>query len=139
MSRSLTQPQEARRLSCFGGDPPASANASPYRPNLGTRLDFDAADDRTGAPISDELAGDPEKDMAILEKLKELQQHEVQMGEDSELRREELAHVEGELEQKETLLEQLKQTLEGYHGMRARYEKLLKEVEALEFEKVGGA
>jgi predicted nuclease with TOPRIM domain len=34
------------------------------------------------------------------------------------------------------LLEQLKQTLEGYHSMRAKFEKLQSEVEALETEKV---
>lgn len=134
-------------MSYFGGgqslstDPPSSANASPSHPRLGTKLDFDAADERSGSAGNStsmplDLAGDPEKEMAILQKLKELQQHEAQMGEESEQGKEELANVEGELEQKETLLEQLKQTLEGYHGMRARYEKLLKEVEALENQKV---
>ena len=48
----------------------------------------------------------------------------------------ELALVEGELRQKESLLGQLRKTLEGYHEMRTKYERLLKDVDALEAEKV---
>ena len=92
-----------------------------------------------GAMVSEEVLveveGDPEKELALLEKLRELQQHEAAMGAEEEQGREALATVEGELEQKEGLLEQLRQTLEGYHGMRSRYERLLKDVEALEMEK----
>ncbi len=133
-----------------------STSTSPRLPitkGMGTRLDFDAAAAAAaaaaggaapGAGQQEEeeeeeeeaaVVGDPEKELAILAKLKELQQHEAHAGEEAARGQEELANVEGELEQKEGLLEQLRQTLEGYHGMRGRYERLLREVDALETEK----
>lgn len=118
----------------------------PITQGMGTRLNFEAAAPTGGAgpevndagPEEEEMemvVGDPEKELAILEKLRELQQHEAQAGEEAARDQEALANVEGEMEQKEGLLEQLRQTLEGYHGMRGRYERLLKEVDALEGEK----
>lgn len=89
----------------------------------------------TSSICAEAIEGDPEKELMILKKLQELQQHEAAMGADEEHGREALATVEGELEQKESLLEQLRQTLQGYHGMRGRYERLMKDVEALELEK----
>ena len=143
--------------------PPPSPPRGSITQGMGTRLDFEAApaaavvgaagDMEIGSgrkpplplpaaaagviasEIVAEVEGDPEKELALLEKLRELQQHEAAMGADEKQGIEALATVEGELEQKESLLEQLRQTLEGYHGMRGRYERLLKDVEALEMEK----
>eukprot|EP00624_Nannochloropsis_granulata_P000148 evm.model.NODE_1052_length_4355_cov_80.470261.1 len=143
--------------------PPPSPPRGSITQGMGTRLDFEAApaaavvgaagDMEIGSgrkpplplpaaaagviasEIVAEVEGDPEKELALLEKLQELQQHEAAMGADEKQGIEALATVEGELEQKESLLEQLRQTLEGYHGMRGRYERLLKDVEALEMEK----
>ncbi len=122
---------------------------------MGTCLDFDAAVGGEAPTLSlpgtavaaagavthnaaewlQGVEGDPENELALLEKLRELQQHEAVMGAEAEQGREELATVDGELEQKEGLLGQLRKTLEGYHGMRARYERLLKEVDTVEREK----
>lgn len=49
----------------------------------------------------------------------------------------ELNFVEDEIQEKEDLLSKLRQTLGNYHEMRNRYEKLVKDLDGLEHEKVG--
>ena len=47
-----------------------------------------------------------------------------------------LAAVEADIEEKEALLVKLRKTLEGYHDLRARYEKVVRDLDTREQEKV---
>ena len=77
----------------------------------------------------------PDEEMAILDHLLELQQHD----QDFEKSREEgdikLKEMNGELEKQESLLLQIRESLKVYHGMKGKYEELMEEVQQLEDEK----
>mmetsp|Transcript_25800 Transcript_25800/g.36960 ORF Transcript_25800/g.36960 Transcript_25800/m.36960 type:complete len:1498 (+) Transcript_25800:1-4494(+) len=82
------------------------------------------------------LEVNPNEDMAILDQLLELQQHELEFNSTQKEEQKLLTDVEGELRQKEELLLQLRHSLEIYHDMKNRYEALLAEVQSLEGEKL---
>jgi len=79
---------------------------------------------------------DPDKDMAILDQLLELQHHDQEFDEKQKKDQEELCRVDGELAAQEDLLNQLRENLKQYHSMKEKYEILMNEVQSLEAEKV---
>jgi len=86
--------------------------------------------------IDDALMGiNPDEDMALLDKLLELQHLDQEFENEHEKDQEQLNQVEGELEEQENLLLQLKASLKAYHNMKERFEKLMVEVQSLESEK----
>ncbi len=82
------------------------------------------------------LEVDPSEDIAILDQLLELEQHEIEFDSAQKAEQKLLKDVEGELKQKEELLLQLRHSLEVYHDMKNRYEALLAEMQSLEAEKL---
>ena len=90
----------------------------------------------TADEIDNVLMGvNPDEDMALLYKLIELQTLDQQFELEHKKDQEELNMVEGELEEQENLLLQLKENLKAYHNMKARFEQLMVEVQSLESEK----
>ena len=81
------------------------------------------------------LKVDPEKDMAILDQLLELQQRDHEFGEAQKRDSAELVKVDGELAAQEALLLELKKNLAVYHELKDKYEGLMAEVHQLEAEK----
>jgi len=81
------------------------------------------------------LEVDPDHDMAILDQLLELQQEDQQFDASHREGQEKVQAVEEELKQQETLLLQLRHSLEVYHEMKHRYEVLVTEIQDLEYEK----
>lgn len=86
--------------------------------------------------IDNALMGvNPDEDMALLDKLLELQHLDQAFETEHDKDVEKLNQVEGELEEQENLLLQLKESLKAYHNMKERFEKLMVEVQSLEVEK----
>jgi len=77
----------------------------------------------------------PDEELAILDQLLELQQHDQDFDKEQKLDNEKLKQVEGELAEQEQLLLQLRDSLKIYHNMKAKYENLMAEVQQLEIEK----
>ena len=77
----------------------------------------------------------PEQDIAILDQLFELQQHDQEYNQIQNEGKEELKKVDGELAEQENLLHQLRENLKQYHNMKEKYEILMAEVQSLEAEK----
>ena len=77
----------------------------------------------------------PDEELAILDQLLELQQHDQDFDQEQKQGDEELKKVEGELIEKEQLLLHLRDSLKVYHNMKAKYESLIVEVQNLEREK----
>eukprot|EP00957_Ditylum_brightwellii_P178231 13574988-Ditylum_brightwellii.AAC.1 len=82
------------------------------------------------------LEVNPDEDMAILDQLLELQHKDQEFNNEQKVDQEELKKVEGELEEQEGLLLQLKESLKVYHNMKEKYEILMGEVQSLESEKM---
>jgi hypothetical protein len=82
------------------------------------------------------LEVDPSEDIAILDQLLELEQHELDYDSTQKAEQKLLKDLEGELKQKEELLLHLRHSLEVYHDMKNRYEALLAEMQTLEAEKL---
>lgn len=78
----------------------------------------------------------PDQDMAILDHLLELQQHDTEYDKAKQHDEEQILQVEGELEKGESLLLQLRKNLKAYHSLKQLYEELMGEVQQLEAEKV---
>lgn len=77
----------------------------------------------------------PDEELAILDRLLELQQHDHEFEKSREEGDIKLKEMDGELEKQEILLLQLKESLKVYHDLKGKYEDLMKEVQNLESEK----
>ena len=77
----------------------------------------------------------PDEEMAILDHLLELQQHDHEFEKSREEGDIQLKEMDGELEKQESLLLQIRESLRVYHGMKGKYEELMEEVQQLENEK----
>jgi hypothetical protein len=77
----------------------------------------------------------PDEEMAILDQLLELQHQDNEYEKEHKSGEEQLKKVEGELEEQEGLLLQLRESLKVYHTLKAKYEVLMGEVQQLETEK----
>ena len=77
----------------------------------------------------------PDEDIALLDKILELQHLDQEFDKENKQDQEELNQVEGELEEQESLLLQLKGNLKNYHNMKERFEAIMVEVRDLESEK----
>jgi len=89
--------------------------------------------DRVGASVNIDV--NPDEDIAILDRLLELQQHDHDYENTTKRDDEELRKMAGELHKEETLLLQLRESLKGYHSLKQKYEELMAEVQQLEVEK----
>eukprot|EP00562_Extubocellulus_spinifer_P002791 CAMPEP_0178486660 /NCGR_PEP_ID=MMETSP0696-20121128/8919_1 /TAXON_ID=265572 /ORGANISM="Extubocellulus spinifer, Strain CCMP396" /LENGTH=1944 /DNA_ID=CAMNT_0020114325 /DNA_START=206 /DNA_END=6040 /DNA_ORIENTATION=- len=78
---------------------------------------------------------DPDEDMAILDQLLEIQHHDQEFDKVHKEDQVQLEKVEGQIEEQETLLLQLKESMKVYHDMKGKYEALMGEVQSLESEK----
>lgn len=83
--------------------------------------------------LLDEL--NPDEEIAILDQLLELQHHDNEYEKRHKSDEQQLKKVEGELEEQEGMLLQLKESLKVYHTLKAKYEVLMGEVQHLESEK----
>ena len=79
----------------------------------------------------------PDEDIAILDRLLELQHHEHEFERATKQGGEEIRTMNGELRKEQTLLLQLRENLKAYHSLKQKYEELLNEVQQLEAEKDG--
>ena len=77
----------------------------------------------------------PDEDIALLDKILELQHLDQEFDKETKEDQQKLNLVEGELEEQETLLLQLKHNLKAYHNMKERFEAMMIEVQSLETEK----
>jgi myosin heavy subunit len=77
----------------------------------------------------------PDVDLAILDRLLELQQHDHEFDKAKERDDESLQKMDGELRKEETLLLQLRESMKAYHSLKQKYEELMAEVQQLEVEK----
>jgi len=81
------------------------------------------------------LGVNPDEDIALLDKLLELQNIDQEFDTKAKEDQEKLNQVEGELEAQEQLLLQLKDNMKGYHNLKDRFEVMMMEVQSLESEK----
>ena len=79
----------------------------------------------------------PDEDMAILDHLLELQQHDHDYDKERKRDDEQLRKMNGELEKEEAMLLKIKESLKVYHSLKTKYEELMAEVQQLEIEKAG--
>ena len=77
----------------------------------------------------------PDEEMAILDQLLELQHRDNEYEKEHKSDEEQLKKVEGEIEEQETMLLQLRESLKVYHTLKVKYEVLMGEVQQLEAEK----
>jgi kinesin family protein 4/21/27 len=77
----------------------------------------------------------PDEEMAILDHLLELQQHDHEYEKGRQQGDIQLKEMDGELEKQETMLLHLRDSLKVYHGLKGKYEELMEEVRQLENEK----
>eukprot|EP00429_Kryptoperidinium_foliaceum_P006567 CAMPEP_0176013204 /NCGR_PEP_ID=MMETSP0120_2-20121206/6187_1 /TAXON_ID=160619 /ORGANISM="Kryptoperidinium foliaceum, Strain CCMP 1326" /LENGTH=1628 /DNA_ID=CAMNT_0017346107 /DNA_START=393 /DNA_END=5279 /DNA_ORIENTATION=- len=77
----------------------------------------------------------PDEDMAILDRLLELQHHDHEFDKAKKRDDESLKKMDGELQREEALLLQLRESLKAYHSLKQKYEELMMEVQQLETEK----
>lgn len=77
----------------------------------------------------------PEEELAILDQLLELQHKDQEFSAIDKKGQEILQEVQGELEEQEAMLLQLRESLKIYHSMKDRYQMLMSEVQTLEVEK----
>jgi hypothetical protein len=77
----------------------------------------------------------PEEDMQIIDQLLELQQQDQKFQEGQRDDQDRLNDMEGEIEENECRLLQLREHLKVYHSMKEKYERLMSEVQSLESEK----
>ena len=104
----------------------SSDQALPRDSNQSVLENFDPA-------LLDEV--NPDEELAILDQLLDLQQHDQEFDQEQKMDDEKLKQVEGELAEQEQLLLQLRDSLKIYHNMKAKYENLMAEVQQLEIEK----
>lgn len=77
----------------------------------------------------------PDEDIAILDRLLELQHHDHEYDKAKKRDDESLRQMDGELQKEEALLLHLRESLKAYHSLKQKYEELLAEVQQLEMEK----
>lgn len=77
----------------------------------------------------------PDEDLALLDRLLELQQHDNDFNKEKKRGDEELQQMDGEIVKEQSILLQLRQSLKAYHNMKNKYEALMAEVQQLESEK----
>jgi kinesin family protein 4/21/27 len=77
----------------------------------------------------------PDEDMAILDQLLEIQHQDQEFDKERREDESQLEQVEGEIEEQEKLLLQLRDSMKVYHDMKDKYEALMGEVQGLEKEK----
>lgn len=77
----------------------------------------------------------PEEELAILDQLLELQNQDQEFSKKHRQSQVELKEVQGELDEHEALLLQLRDSLKVYHNMKEKYQMLMAEVQQLEVEK----
>jgi len=77
----------------------------------------------------------PDGDLAILDRLLELQSHDQQYDKDQEANEDQIKRLTGDLKNEEALLLQLRQSITMYQDLKNRYEELMGEVQQLETEK----
>lgn len=77
----------------------------------------------------------PDEDMAILDHLLQMQQHDQAYDKERRLDDERLIRMDGDLEREEAMLLQLRESLKMYHSLKKKYEELMAEVQQLEAEK----
>jgi chromosome segregation ATPase len=77
----------------------------------------------------------PVEDMALLDKLIELQHQDQEYDNEQRQDLNKIDEVRGQIEEKESLLQQLKENLKIYHNMKEKYDLLMVEVQSLEAEK----
>lgn len=119
------------------------------RPRAGSR-DFVLSSNMGGRTTMGEVGGpseqlldaafladvDPDGDMAILDQLIEIQHQDQEFDKAQKEDQVQIDHVEGQIEEQEALLLQLKESMKVYHDMKDKYEALMGEVQSLEAEKV---
>lgn len=81
------------------------------------------------------LGVDPDGDIALLDKLLELQRLDQEFENEAQKDQAQLEQVVGELAAQEQLLLQLKTNLQGYHHLKDRFESMMIEIQSLENEK----
>lgn len=107
----------------------APVAATPSRMN-GTGSSMDDVLDES---ILEEV--NPEEDLAILDQLLELQAQDHEFSKKHRQSQVDLKKVQGELDEQEALLLQLKESLKVYHNMKEKFQILMAEVQQLEMEK----
>jgi kinesin family protein 4/21/27 len=86
--------------------------------------------------IDDSILGvNPDEDIALLDKLLELQHIDQEFATEAIQDREQLNQVEGEIEAQEKILLQLKDNMKGYHNLKDKFEAMMIEIQSLEAEK----
>uniref|UniRef100_A0A7S2QVI8 Kinesin motor domain-containing protein n=1 Tax=Triparma pacifica TaxID=91992 RepID=A0A7S2QVI8_9STRA len=113
------------------------SNFLPVAFNIGQPLDSFRSDKLSFKGDLDAalINSSPDEDMAILDQLLELQQGENDYQKDQAKTENAINEVDEELDEQEKLLEKLRGSLQVYHTMKGKYEKLLNEVSSLEQEK----
>ena len=77
----------------------------------------------------------PNEDLAILDRLLELQQHDQDFDRNQKTNDDQIKRLNGDLQNEQALLLQLRQSLTMYQDLKSRYEDLMTEVQQLEGEK----
>jgi kinesin family member 21 len=119
---------------------PAQSTMVAFQASPGSKQVLDATPNKSISERFDDsflLDANPIEDMAILDRLLELQQHDHEYDSEKKKDDEELKQVVGELEKQENMLLQLKENLKVYHSLKEKYEALMGEVQQLEAEKLG--
>lgn len=109
--------------------PPLSSSASQ---DVVVRTDI-GADERVDESFIEDV--NPDEDMAILDQLLDLQQKDSDFQKERKSDQMLQNKVQAELEEKEGLLLQLRDSLKVYHNLKEKYEILVTEIQQLEVEK----
>jgi hypothetical protein len=98
-----------------------------------SRMNASSMDEVLDESILEEV--NPEEDLAILDQLLELQAQDHEFSKKHRQSQVALKKVQGELDEQEALLLQLKESLKVYHNMKEKFQILMAEVQQLEMEK----
>ena len=101
-----------------------------------SRINADTKSQVEDETIATTIEVNPDEDIALLDKILELQHLDQEFDKENKHDQEKLKNVENELEEQESLLLQLKDNLKAYHNMKERFEAMMIEVQALESEKI---
>jgi kinesin family protein 4/21/27 len=99
-----------------------------------SRVNTSFIDDILDESILEEV--NPAEELAILDQLLELQNQDHEFSKKHRQSQVELKQVQGELDEQEALLLQLRESLKVYHNMKEKYQMLMAEVQQLEVEKL---
>jgi DNA repair exonuclease SbcCD ATPase subunit len=114
---------------------PSSSSTTPLLKGDRPRILSDDAVDKSRFDDTFLEEVNPEQEMAILDQLLELQHQDSEYDKEHKKDQEQLKLVQGELEEQETMLLQLRESLKVYHNLKEKYELLMAEVQQLETEK----